>query len=484
MIKNFEDGGKIMRLMSDANQDVFRYGLTKYAGSEFEDPTYIGFTIEIDTESALFTQVLPFLEKHGQNRSEIAARIPVYKQFIDKVQTIFNSQESVQEDVDKSRFIKSHYINSISGLNNLTKKYNVWKEDVLTLQLYEDISLFSSYLAHLYNNLTYSYENGRELIPENLLKFNMYIKMSEIRNLTNIRKLQSNEPSEQFIANALKNNVTSIVYKLYDCQFDFMKSKPFDDEVAVNGIDGQAPADSFIEMDLYFKSVSRQIYNPLIESSIAMNDNKIDLDVLIVGLSGNASPTGQNADGDGNLIGPNGERFQKQSVDANSNYNQEAFLADDRKPSDISTYEIEADEQGTNDLLEKQRTLEKLQAFNDEYNIDEEALNRESTDSIQGLANQDNIKGDPLGELTEQLQETAKDTVKSEKERLIRQLKRKRNELARSFLSDIRDNVGIKRISPENVNDETAPGQISIERLRNNLGNAVFDEIITNVTGN
>jgi len=482
MIKNFENGGKILRLMADGNQDVFRYGLQKYSGSEYEDPTYIGFTIEIDSESALFTEVLPFLEKYGSTRNEIQSRIPVYKEFIDKVQTIFKSQESIENDSDKSRFIKSHYINSISGLNNLTKKFNVWKEDMLTIQLHEDISMYTSYLAYLYNNLTYSYENGRELIPENLLKFNMYIKMSEIRNLTNIRKISSNDPQDQFIANALKNNVTSITYKLFDCQFDFMKSKPFDDEVAINGIDAQTPGDSFIELDLYFKSVSRQIYNPLVDGSVSMNDNKIDLDVLIVNKSGNASPSGQNIDNNGNLIGPNGERFQKQQVDSESSYNQEAFLNDTRNASSTRTLNIEDGAINKNDLEEKVKILQKLKAFNAEYNI--LSLINNINNDIQGLADPDNVIGNPLGELTEQLRETATNTVAFEKGRLLREIKRKRNELVRLFLHDIRENVGINRISPENVNVETNTIQISLERLRNNLGNIVFDEVINNITGN
>lgn len=484
MIKNFEGGGKIIRMMADANQDVFRYGLQKYSGSEFEDPTYIGFTIEVDDESALFTQVLPFLEKHSSTRSELESRIPVYKEFVNKIKQIFNSQESIKNEFEKTQFIKQHYINKIGGLDNLSKKYIIWKEDFLTFELYEDIAMFTSYIAYLYNNLTFSYENGRELIPENLLKFNMYIKMSEIRNLTNIRKIRSNDPNDNRIANALKNNVTSIVYKLYDCQFNFMDTKPFPDEVAHSGIDGQAPADAISEMVLYFKSVSRQIFNPLVPNSISMNDNKIDLDVLIVGKNGNPSPTGQNVEGNSNLIGPNGEPYQRQSVDSESNYNQEAFLNDDRKPSSLKTYDIEEDGEQQNDLQEKQRILDKLKEHNDEYNIDEEALNKEVNSNIKGLSGQDAVIDDPLGELTQQLQNTAENTVANEKERQLRRIKRKRNELTRIFLSDIKESVGINRISPENVNENTNETIVSLERLRNNMGNVVFDEIIQNITNN
>jgi hypothetical protein len=122
----------VNRTIVDPNQDVFRYGLHKYRDSKYEDPTYLGFTIELDDNSALFTQVLPFLERRSAaNWTELKSRIVIYQQFVDKIKQIFNSQESVKEEFDKTRFIKQHYINTVSGLDNLKKKFNVYREDRL-----------------------------------------------------------------------------------------------------------------------------------------------------------------------------------------------------------------------------------------------------------------------------------------------------------------------------------------------------------------
>lgn len=487
MIENFEGGGsKVLRLMTDGNQDIFRYGLSKYEDSQFEDPTFIGFTLEIDNTSALFTDVLPFLEKHSNTRREMLARIPIYNQFISKVQQIFSSQESVADDFDKSRFIKQHYINNISGLQNLTKKFNVWKEDKLEIELNEDIALYTSYLAYLYNNLTYSYENGRELIPENLLKFNLYIKMSEIRNLTSVGKIQSGNFRDQQIVNALKNNVTCITYKLYDCQFNFMDSRPFDDSIEQAGIDGNIPASAIVNMEIFFKSVSRQIFNPLISNAIAMNDNKIDLDLLIVGTSGSTSPTGQTIDPSGNLLDENGNSIsQPFSVDSQSQYNKEAFLNDNRNPSSLNTLDTE-DTEGVSGMTEKQKEIDKLIKHNEKYNIDEEALNRSvrNLETEQDLIDQNNVIADPLGSLVNNIKTKAEDTVKFEKERQLRALKRRRNELFRVFLGDLERDIGLRRISPENVNEPTPELLVSIERLRNAMGSVVFDTVIGGLTGN
>ncbi len=281
-IINLEEVINIGGTLVDLNKSVFTYGLNKYDDSAYEDPTYLGFTLEIDDKSALFTDVLPFLEEKASRITQFESRLALYKQFIIKIQQVFKSRESTGENPET--YIKSHYINSVGGFENLHKKFNEWKKDKLTIELHEDIALFSTYISTLYNNLTYSYTYGRRMIPENLLKFNLYIKISEIRNLTSIAKQKSGlkgNKADQFIADSLKNNVTCYVYKLHDCEFDFFRSKPIGDDIIQAGIDAASPGHSMLEFDIYFKSVSRQIYNPLINGSITMNDEKVDLDVFL-----------------------------------------------------------------------------------------------------------------------------------------------------------------------------------------------------------
>lgn len=511
-----------LRLLTDLNQDVFRYGLQKYNDSIYEDPTYLGFTIEIDDTSALFTDVLPFLENKGINRSELKARIPVYNEFITRIKQIFNSQESIRNDFDKSVFIKQHYINSVNGLDNLTKKFNVWKEDILTFELHEDIGLFSSYLSYLYNNLTWSYENGRELIPENLLKFNLYIKISEIRNLTSIGLANSKDQRDQQIFNALKNNVTAITYKLYDCQFDFMNAKPFEDEISQSGIDATPPGHSVLTLDMYYKSVTRSIYNPLVSNAISMNDNKIDLDILIVGRDGYANPSGQSSNAD--LLGPDEELFQKESLDTtdNSKNNREGFLASNRKPSLIKTKtaelrnrlnrnneisnpddltienDIETNEFDNEapELTEKQKRLNDMIAYNDQLKPVDVDLNKRDNVSAQDLADSNgNLNGNKLQQLIADPQaslEAAKDKAMNlgenaillAKQRATNLIKQKRNELIRTFVNDLTQTVGIKKITPENVYEEQNFVANQLQSIYGAMGASITDDVIKTLTGN
>lgn len=491
-----------LRTITEGNLDVFRYGLHKYEDSVFEDPTYLGFTVELDENSALFTQVLPFLEKHSATRTEMQARIPVYKEFVNRVQMIFNSQESVASPDQRSQFIKQHYINSISGLSNLAKKFNRWREDRLDIELYEDISMTSTYLAYLYNNLVYSYENGRIIVPENLLKFNLRIKISEIRNLTSIRQLKSTDVTDQAIVNALKYNVTCIAYKLFDCEFDFVNSQPFDDTIAQAGIGQNLPSESILPMGIFFKSSSYQIYAPLIRNSISINNNKVDLGITITNSNGSTNPNGQ-ANPSDILIGENGQPFQELNADSISDGSIEGFpAASTKKPSDLSTYTIETnnnpDIKTENDLAAKAQQLRDLMEYDEELAPEGTPLRTTQFPPLKaGEPGNilDNIIGkdlshaiqDPTGALKDLGTKVAKQVQNSAKWQLhlaTQKLKQKRNELVRKFVNDVERQVGIKTIVPDNVYTNQDYYQNLLDQLKSDVGLTVGNEVIKIVTGN
>lgn len=522
-----------VRLISDYNQDTFRYGLQKYTNSQFEDPTYLGFTIELDENCPLFTEVLPFLENRGAYRKELRARIPVYQEFINKVRMVFNSQESVLNDFEKSVFIKQHYINSISGLDGLTKKFNIWKEDKLEFQLHEDITLFSNYLASLYNNLTWSYENGRELIPENLLKFNLHIKISEIRSLTSIGLASSQSQQDQQIYNALKNNVTSITYTLYDCLFNFMESKPFTDEIAQSGIDATNPGHSIVDFEIYYKSVSRIHFNPLVENALTMNDLNVDLSLLVVGGSGalvNRAEWDDTVDWQHNftsspesgfLTNNDGSPFQKKSYAQLSTHNKMTFLAENRKPTDLNQLNlrnkkesdtsdpddlniindetIEMTGEGSLELTEKQKRIASLQDFNLEHAPNIQELNNRNydkdlaTDIIgeynrkAGMSDFERLLEDPQQAANKSLNNirlAGEDAINLAKQRSIDRIKQGRNQLIRTFVYDVADTVGITKITPANVYTDNNYFINQLQSIYNAMGSSITDDVINILTGN
>lgn len=494
------------RTIVDGNLDVFRYGLFKYPDSEFEDPTYLGYTIEIDENSALFTQVRPFLEKQGGTRTEINARLAVYEQFVSKVVMVFKSQESVESPDKRSVYVKSHYINSVSGMDLLRKKFIKWREDKLTVELHEDIAMFSTYLSHLYNNLTYSYENGRALIPENLLKFNLYIKISEVRSLTSIGRLKSNNATDQQVVDALKNNVTCLIYKLYDCEFDFFGSSPVSDSVVMSGIDASNVPFSVLSLDIYFKSVSRQVFNPLVKGAIAMNDNKVDLDLIIVGSTGDRNVNGQASNGSETATTASGDAPQSFDIKAAAkqrDVSQEAFKAQNnsKKPSDISTYDAEtANNPDAKESFDLQEVAKQRQGILDNnkdvlrYVKESEPLSplvtdpqtfKESPDpgNVNGNAGQGIFQPGGLSNLTNKVATSIKNTAVKELDKAVTLLKQKRNALVRNFIGDLEHKVGLKRIVPDNVYYGSGLLQNTLDELKADVGLTIGDAITKGITG-
>lgn len=470
------------RTMVDGNQDVFKYGITRATqDSAFEDPTLLGFTIELDEQSALFTQVLPFLEKHAPTRTEMQSRISVYKEFVSKIRKMFNSQDSVRDAKDKAEFTKQHYINSISGMDNLSKKFIKWREDKLSIELYEDISLFTSYITHLYNNLIYSYENGRMIIPENLLKFNMYIRISEIRNLTSIGFLKNGQNT----AKGLKNDITCIVYKLYDCEFDFFNSRPFQDNITQAGIDATFPATSIVNMDLYFKSVARQIFNPLVTNALSMNDNKVDLDVKIVGDNNSSSTNGQQTQDNTTQVNSGNVDNETYTV---SVYNQEAFLNQpNKKPTSFSTYNIETQNNKSitepSDLTAMQNAINEIKTENKK---DAPLINpNKSPLSPQDLLDDPTKLNDKqTNNIKDDILNIGKKGVNAARTAANRELLRKRNELIRTFRRDVISSVNIKNIIPANVYTDGEYYKQILGNIASELGNDISNELLTIVQQN
>ena len=124
------------------------------------------------------------------------------------------------------RAYMGYYLQKVDGLSKLvesntseTKKFLVdYPKDVIKLTFLEDLSLSMGALAHLYKLLYWSRPNGKNIIPENLLRFNCDIVISECRNFNRVRKAANTGDIE-----ILKDNVSRYIYSLRECQFFFDK---------------------------------------------------------------------------------------------------------------------------------------------------------------------------------------------------------------------------------------------------------------------
>lgn len=498
------DFGNLFTIV-DPNTDVFRYGLgrsvSKYPNrdSAYEDPTILGFTLEIDEElSPLFNgQALRFLTNHS-DIPEIKARIPILEEFQKQVIKFFKSQESHVGDGLSSIYIKSHYINSVSGLADLNKKFNDYMEDKLTIEMYEDIALHSTYLSKLYNDLVYSYNNGREILPENLKKFVLRVKISEIRNLKGIIHLWTESQDDKKLTDALKRNTACINYTLWDCHFDFLMSQPFQDSIGQAGIDQALPPHSVLYLDIYYKSVSRY-FRSILVSDYQLDDYRDDLGFTRVVYDGLSKLNSSSQ-----LFSKNQSPDDKFEQSVESNYKSTntapGFIGENHKKSSKILYGDNFIDSNNNDNV--------LREQNGEFNLDTDSgiytlrnLQRQigdrnnypiilgypdvdykyldpNTNEVE-LDDRTTVDDSPQG-LINKLNKKLTNTANTQMNRGLNILRAKRQDILTNIVYELRNVTGVQqnRIVPENVyENQTIPERI-LKRLSGDIGFGITNEIL------
>ena len=504
----------ILQRIVDGNTDVFRYGLWQAPGeikssgdvSVFEDPTILGFTLEIDEiNSPLFNGEAEYFLKKYSHIDSIKSRMALLKEFKEHILKFFKSQESIgpsqSSNVNKNIYIKSHYINSISNLNVLSNRFIDYLKDKITVELYEDISLHTTYLSTLYNNLLYSYNSGRFILPENLTKFHLNIKISEIRNFNSmtryLKQSKNIEDAEKRIQFSLKNNISCIVYTLWDCNFDFQKTLPFEDTINQAGIDANIPKYSTNTFDIFFKSTSRYI-RPSLLSGFNINDG---IDNLGVGFTetGDGIRSGLSASVDS--INVNGNKFTP--TDITSEFSLNNNLGFDNEINKKSGYIIKDNSINTDipnkdsdtsvidnylsqvNALKKGELVGKNNTFydeNDESNylpLEGEnivhTLNPDGTPGIRNKTSRANgLPDSNLGEknLIDRFTDQAKNTVEFQLQRGLNKLRQARAELLTKLVNEVRTKIGVqdKKITPDNVYKDYNLGDLIGNRIAGDLG--------------
>ena len=233
-----------------------------------QDPIATGYSFNIIVNSSpLFNgSINNFLNDYGSNNDEINTRNVVYGEFLihmknmfmfeNDAHNVYNEFDSDQNhhfpdinktvggepgtsDVDQSNKYddryngslgldnrvpnnlskRPFYLKKISGLDKLTevgtsnnspdslKSFNDYGKDVIKLSLLEDTSLSLSRLLMSYRTLCWSKLNGKQLIPENLLRFDLEIEVFDIRNYRRV--------IHNFEAPDKKHKIS---YLLYECQ--------------------------------------------------------------------------------------------------------------------------------------------------------------------------------------------------------------------------------------------------------------------------
>jgi hypothetical protein len=193
-----------------------------------EDPVMYGFDLIINYDnSPLFNGAIEDFLNQFPNYAELTSRLDTITEFKKQFFKFFKviTTDSVKNYVAPSSTPRTYYIKKISGLNGLSenispeksKEFTNYGKDVLTLSFYDDVSVNAGYLAFLYKTLTWSKRSGKEMIPCNLLRFDLEIVVTEVRKYNRI--VNNNDVPASLSKYA---DITSRYnYRVYDCQFFF-----------------------------------------------------------------------------------------------------------------------------------------------------------------------------------------------------------------------------------------------------------------------
>ena len=121
---------------------------------------------------------------------------------------------------------KSYYLKKISGLDKLVegeisstadtvRSMVDYGKDMIKLTMWEDVSVNMGYLSTLYKTLSWSRLRGKHIIPENLLRFDVDITITEIREYNRVINSGGTE------LDVYADRLSKYTYTLYDCQLKF-----------------------------------------------------------------------------------------------------------------------------------------------------------------------------------------------------------------------------------------------------------------------
>jgi hypothetical protein len=247
----------------DSTEDIGIAGKRLLVLDSIEDPTYLGYTLRLDTETSPLLadkgMLSEFITKYSISYPELRYASAYLKEFKEDIVKIFTAPSTKGNDVTYASSVgKPHYILSIAGLDLLDRpfvdmKNNDGDHQSLKIVLHEDVRMFTNRLMYLYRNLSYSYSMGKSLIPENLLRFNLFIKVSDIRSLTG---------NDDNFGNKIANDYSRIIYELKDCEFLFDGST-LKDNVILGGTDQSRVSDANVTIRIKYRKVNRLFYSSM-----------------------------------------------------------------------------------------------------------------------------------------------------------------------------------------------------------------------------
>jgi len=265
---------------SDSGQELYA-GLQGYPVVSFtevqenEDPTILGFDIIIDEiTSPLFNGACKgFIEDFKTYSVEIESRGTIYTDFVEQFKRFFQ-MNTAKKPTTK---LKNYYINQIKGVegwNHMRGKSSGSSEgtgpsrfvkfptEKITLMMNEDVEQNFSYLSYLWNILTWSRIEGKQLIPDNVLRFNAKVIISEIRNYNRVIEVtQEKGPSASPPYQIVNDLISKREYNLYECKFYFPSHGfPSGEGISIGGSENRSTPLGSQTIEFDYKFVSSEFH--------------------------------------------------------------------------------------------------------------------------------------------------------------------------------------------------------------------------------
>ena len=218
--------------------------------TSIEEPTYLGFNLRFDISSPLFNgaekgeaAVPGGGDDAGGEKNNSTSEIPETESAVGYL--------DVRGETTNSTYLKAfcqgmleiqrtrpYYFQTIDGLQpafaktvDMLDPYG-GAEDGITIGMLEALDLKMTALFNLYKMAIFDVKYKRLRVPKNLLKFNVYIDVLEMRKFKTVRNflgaLNPNSPSKDMI-NFVNENTSVVTFKFSQCVFDAAESgKVFD----------------------------------------------------------------------------------------------------------------------------------------------------------------------------------------------------------------------------------------------------------------
>ena len=200
--------------MADNTRHNFTKGmLNTSAKNPYQDPTLLTFTLKFDTQSPLFNKEVAIKSLREQYKEETKA---------DKLGTFIDTLVLINKEMP-------WYFTSITGIDrafdfNMEEPYRGGTDAKLEIVCNESINLAITGLMDLYREAVYNLAGWTQVLPENYKRFNMYVIVSEVRNIQTVKTNKSGK------ALSINEEITAdskpmFMFKFGSCKFDITSSK-------------------------------------------------------------------------------------------------------------------------------------------------------------------------------------------------------------------------------------------------------------------